>query len=141
MLCNFSEPTMRVNASISAGSAIGSVDIVQQPAQILQRVGHGLQKVRLALVESAESVGAQRLHDANVNVGVVVAQKPLPVQLDESRQRVEIVIQQLLPQLRRQIGLAVKQKRGNVVLQRAPCARPGSRGSTARPSRSMMLRD
>ena len=41
------------------------------------------------------------------------------IKLDETGKRVEIMIEQLLAQFRRQIGLGVVQKRSDVVLQRA----------------------
>ncbi len=72
-----------------------------------------------ALIEAAKAISAQRLHDADINVGVVVLHERFAIQLDETGKRVEIVIEQLLAQLRRQIGLAIVQKRGDVVLQRA----------------------
>ena len=97
----------------------GQLDVVKQPAQVFQRVGHALQKMSFALVEAAKSVSAQRLHDADVNVGVVVLHEHFAIELDETGQRVEIVIEQLLAQLRRQIGLGVVEKRRDVVLQRA----------------------
>ena len=47
MCCSFSEASMALNASISAGSATGSFDVVQQPAEVLQRVGNTLQELAL----------------------------------------------------------------------------------------------
>ena len=41
------------------------------------------------------------------------------LKLDETGKRVEIMIEQLLAQFRRQIGLGIVQKRSDVVLQRA----------------------
>ena len=128
-------------ASISAGRAMGSLTLCGQPAQVLERVRHALQKVRLALVESAETVGAQRLHDADVNVGVVVLHECVAVDVDEVAEAVEIVVEQLLAQLRRQVGLAVVEQRGDVVLQGAFAAALVVEEDTARPSRSMTLRD
>ena len=70
--CNFSDANMPWKASISAGRAMGSLDVMSQPAQVLQRVGHALQKMRLALIKAAETIGPQRLHDADVHVRVIV---------------------------------------------------------------------
>ena len=78
--------------------------------------------MRFALVEAAKAVSAQRLHDADVNVGIVVLHEHFALKLDETGKRVEIMIEQLLAQLRRQIGLAIVQKRGDVILQRASAA-------------------
>ncbi len=46
--------------------------VVQQPAQIFQCVRYALQKMDFALVESAKAVRSQRLHDADVDVSVVM---------------------------------------------------------------------
>ena len=62
------------------------------------------------------------------------------LKLDETGKRVEIVIEQLLAQLRRQIGLGVVQKRSNVILQRAFAAALVIQEKWL-PSRSMTLRD
>src|SRR5215469_4496199 len=97
----------------------GQCDVVQQPAQVLQRVGHALQKVHLALVESAKTVGPQRLHDADINVSVVVVQERLALNVCEALESVQIMVEQLLSQLRRQVSLRVEQQRGDVILQRA----------------------
>ena len=101
------------------GQRDGQLDVVSQPAQILERVGDALQEVGLALVESAETVGAEGLQDADVDVGVVVLHECGAVDGDEAGEAVEIVVEQLLAQRRRQIGLAVVEERGDVVLQRA----------------------
>ena len=93
--------------------------VVLQPAQVLERIGDALQEVNFAFVESAEAVGAQRLHDADVNVGVVVMHEGFALEIEEAAQRIEIVVEQLLAQFRRQVGLGVVEKRGDVVLQRA----------------------
>ena len=92
---------------------------MQQPAQILQCVGHALQKMDFALVESAKAVSSQGLHDAHINERIVVLHERFTLDLDEAGKRVEIVIEQLLAQFRRQIGFGVVQERSDVVLQRA----------------------
>src|SRR4029077_11670783 len=73
----------------------------------------------LPLVKTAKSVSAQGLHDAHVDVGVVVPQKRFAVELYPLTQRVQIMREQFLAQLRRQVRLGIEQKRGDVVLQRA----------------------
>src|ERR1700727_372178 len=57
------------------GQSNWQLNVVQQPAQVLQRVGHALEEMHFAFVESAESVGAQSLHDADVDVGIVILQE------------------------------------------------------------------
>src|SRR5207302_3923558 len=72
-----------------------------------------------AFIKAAKTVGAQRLHDANVNVSVVVAQESLAIERDEPGEGVEIVIEKLLAKVGREIGFGVIQKRCDVVLQSA----------------------
>src|SRR6202521_4665705 len=71
------------------------------------------------LVEAAKSIGAQGLHDTNVNVGIVMLHEHGAIEIEETGQAVEIVIEQLLSQIWRQVGLGIVQKRNNIVLQRA----------------------
>ena len=100
----------------------GQLDVVKQPAQVFQRVRHALQKMRFALIKAAKAIGAQCLHDADVNVGIVVLHEYLTLKLDETGKLVDVVIEQLLAQFRRQIGLSIVQKRSDIVLQRASAA-------------------
>src|SRR6202163_1063369 len=72
-----------------------------------------------ALVKAAKSISAQGLHNANVNVGVVMLHEHGAIELEEAAQAVEIMIEQLLPQFGRQVRLGIVQKRSNIVLQRA----------------------
>src|SRR5580765_5614490 len=95
------------------------LDVVQQPSQVLQRIRHALQEVRLALVEAAESVGSQRLHDADVNESVVVAEKFFAIEPDVIRELVDVVVQQLLAKFRRKVGFGVVEQGRDVVLQGA----------------------
>ena len=92
---------------------------MRQPAQVLQRVWHALKKVGLALIEPPVAIGSQGLHDADVNERVIVLHEGFAVNRDETGEAVEIVVEQFLAQLRRQIGLAIEQERRDVVLQRA----------------------
>src|SRR5882724_5008359 len=85
----------------------GEPDVVKEPAEIFQSVGHALQKMSLALIKAAKAVSAQCLQDADVNVGIVVAQEGVAVQLDEAGKPVEIVIEELLTELGREIGFGV----------------------------------
>src|SRR5258708_39761981 len=91
---------------------------MQQPAQIFHRVRHALQKMRLALVKAAKAVRAQGLHDAHVNVSVVVPQERFALELYVMTKRFEIMIEQILTHFRRQIGFGVEQKRSDAILQR-----------------------
>src|SRR5256884_3782461 len=70
------------------------------------------------LVKAAKSVSAQGLHDANVNVGVVMLHERGTIEIDQTGQAIEIMIEQLLAQFGGQIGFSVVQKRSNIVLQR-----------------------
>src|SRR5215469_13665754 len=90
---------------------------MQKPANVFERVRYALQEVRLALVEAAKSVCAQGLHDANVNVGVVVLEERGTIERDISGKDVQVVIEQLLPQLGRNVGFSVVKQGGHVVLQ------------------------
>src|SRR5712664_4235151 len=94
-------------------------DVVKEPAEVFQGVGDALEKMSFAFIEAAKAVSAQCLQDADVNVGIVVAQEGFAVQLDEARKPVEIVIEELLTELGWEIGLGVVQERGDVVLQSA----------------------
>src|SRR2546428_348404 len=67
-----------------------------------------------ALIKAAKAVSPQRLHDADVNVGIVVLHELFALKLDETGKHVEIMFEQLLAQLRRQIRFGVVQKRGNI---------------------------
>src|SRR5439155_22475753 len=42
--------------------------VMEQPPQILQRIRNALQKMGFTLVKSAEAIGAQRLHNAHVDI-------------------------------------------------------------------------
>ena len=74
--------------------------------------------MRFALVEAAKSIRSQSLHDADVYVGVVIAHELGRSSSRKPASAVEIMIEQLLAQIRRQVGLGVIQKRRNIVLQR-----------------------
>src|SRR6202158_857231 len=71
------------------------------------------------LVKAAKSIGAQGLHDADVNVGVVMLHERGAIEIEEAGEAIEIMIEQLLAQIRGQVGLGIVQKRSNIVLQRA----------------------
>src|ERR1700676_355912 len=98
----------------------GKSGVMQKPAKIFQRVGDGLQEMRFAFVEAAETVGAERLQDADVNVSVVVAEKGFAIKRwDVAGERIEIVVEKLLAELGREIGFGIVEERSDVVLQSA----------------------
>src|SRR2546430_14552613 len=72
-----------------------------------------------AFIKAAKTISTERLHDANVNVGVVVAQEGFAIEGDETAQRVKIMIEKPLAEVGWEIGLGVIQERGNVILQSA----------------------
>src|SRR5207244_805961 len=92
---------------------------MQQPTNVVQRIRYGLQEVSLPFVESTKTVCPHRLHDADVDVRIVILHKNVTFQIDVTRERLEIMIQQVLPQVRRQIGLRVIQQRSNIILERS----------------------
>src|SRR5882762_1997266 len=97
----------------------GQLDVVQQPAQVFQRVGNALQEMSFALIKAAETIGPQRLQNAGIDVGIVVLHEHFVAKFNEAGKRVQIVIEQLLTQLWRQVGLGVVQERSDVILQGA----------------------
>src|SRR6267378_4283021 len=78
--------------------------------------------MRPAFEEAAETVSTEGLHDADVNVGVVVPEESFAIERDEAGKPVEIMIEELLAQIRREVGLGVVQERSDVVLQSASAA-------------------
>src|SRR5258708_1083396 len=97
----------------------GQPNVMEQPAEIFQRVGHALQEMSPAFEETAKTVSTEGLHDADINVGIVVAEEGLGIEGDETGKTVEIVIEELLAQIGREVGLGVVQERSDVVLQSA----------------------
>src|SRR5229473_4580146 len=72
-----------------------------------------------AFEETAETVSTEGLHDADINVGIVVAEESFAIEGDEAGKAVEIMIEELLAQIGREVGLGVVQERSDVVLQSA----------------------
>src|SRR5271170_2527058 len=72
-----------------------------------------------ALVEAAKTIRAQRLHDPDVNVGVIKLHEHSAIEIEKASEAIEIMLEQLLAQIRRQVGLGIVQKRSDVVLERA----------------------
>src|SRR2546423_12664027 len=75
--------------------------------------------MRLALVKPTETVRSQGLHDANVDVCVVVMEKGIALYRNERGECVQIMIKQLLAHSWWKIGLGIEQKRSHIVLQSA----------------------
>jgi hypothetical protein len=96
--------------------------VVKQPAEVFQGVGDALEKMSATLVKAAKAVGSEGLHDTDVNVGVVVAQEGVSVELNETGKPVEIMIEELLAEVGREIGFGIVQERGDVVLESAVTA-------------------
>src|SRR5712692_678955 len=72
-----------------------------------------------AFEEAAETVSTEGLHDADINVCIVVAEETFAIEGDEAGKAVEIVIEELLTQIGREIGLGVVQELSDVILQSA----------------------
>ena len=64
--------------------------------------------MRLALIETTEAIGAKGLHDTDIDIGVVVTQEGLALYRNERGECVQIMIEQLLAQLRWEIGLCIE---------------------------------
>jgi hypothetical protein len=92
---------------------------MQQPAEIFQGVGNALEEMGSAFIEAAKAVSAEGLHDSNINVGVVILEESFAIELDEAGEAVEKVIEELLAEFGRQVGLGVVEERGDVVLESA----------------------
>src|SRR2546429_6373846 len=73
--------------------------------------------MRTTFVESAETIGAERLENSGVDVSVVVLEKSVAIDLGVFGDAIEIVIEKLLAEFGREIGLCVEEKRGQVVLE------------------------
>ena len=93
--------------------------IMQQPAQVFQRVRHTLQEMGLAFVEASKTVRPQGLKNSHIDVCIVMTMKRFTIQIDETLERIQIIFEKLLAKRWRQIGLGVIEQRSNVILQRA----------------------
>ena len=84
--------------------------MMEQPAEVFQGVGDALQKMDFAFEEAAKTVSAERLQDANVDVGIKVLKERGSIKLDEAGEAVEIMIEELLAEFGRQVGFGVVQE-------------------------------
>src|SRR3984885_4243448 len=94
----------------------------KQPAHILQRIRHALQEMRFALIESTKAISTQGLHDAQIDIRVVMAHERVAIKRGEIGETHEVEIEKLRTQLRRKIGFGVEQGGGDIILQRALAA-------------------
>ena len=78
-----------------------------------------MQEMRPAFVKAAETVGTEGLEDADVNVRVVVLEEGVAVDFGKFGDAIEIVIEKLLAEFGREVGLCVEKERGQVVLEGA----------------------
>lgn len=92
---------------------------MQEPAKIFQGVGNALEKMGFAFVEAAETVSAEGLHDADVDVSVVMADESFAVDGNKFFERAKIVVEKLLTEIGREIGFGVVEERGDIVLEGA----------------------
>src|SRR5579871_1393663 len=69
------------------------LDVVGKPAQIFQRVRNTLEKMRLALIESTEPVGAKSLHDAHIDIRIVMLHECGSIELDKAAEAVEVIVE------------------------------------------------
>src|SRR5262249_5406302 len=93
------------------GKSDRQLDIVQEPTEIFERKGDGLEKVGFAFVEAAETVGAERLHDTDVNVGVVVPEEGFAIDGDVGFESAKVVVEKVLAKGGRKVGFGVKEQR------------------------------
>src|SRR5579863_10254838 len=92
---------------------------MQEPAKVFQGVRDALEEMGFAFVEAAKAVSAEGLHDADVNVGVVMADEGFAIDRDKFFEGAKIVVEKLLTEVGREIGFGVVEERSDVVLQGA----------------------
>ena len=78
-----------------------------------------MEEVGFAFVEAAETVGAESLQDADVDVSVVKAEEGIAVDVNKFFQGTEIIVEELLAEIGREVGFGVVEERGDVVLEGA----------------------
>src|SRR2546430_6516674 len=70
-----------------------------------------------AFVEPAEPVSAERLENSGVDVSIVMLEKSVAIDVGVFGDAIEIVIEKLLAEFGREVGLCVEEERGQVVLE------------------------
>jgi hypothetical protein len=78
-----------------------------------------LKKVDFAFIEASETVSAKGLHDADIDVSVVIVEEGFAIDRNEFFERAKIVVEKLLAKFGRKIGFGVVEERSDVVLQSA----------------------
>src|SRR5439155_21251476 len=73
--------------------------------------------MRTTFVESAETIGAERLKNSGVDVSIVVLEKSVAIDLGVFGDAIEIVIEKLLAEFGREISLCVEEERDQIVLE------------------------
>jgi hypothetical protein len=101
------------------GECDGQLGLMQEPAEIFQGVGDALEEMGFAFVEAAEAVSAEGLHNADVDISVVMADEGFAIDGDKFFERAKIIVEELLAEVGREIGFGVVEERGDVVLQGA----------------------
>ena len=86
----------------------GQFCVVEEPAKVFQGVGDALKEMSFAFVEAAKTVGAERLENAHVDVGVVIVEEDVAVQVEKLAQAAEIMFEEILAERRWQIGFGVE---------------------------------
>src|ERR1700722_3521228 len=95
------------------------LQVVQQPAQIFQRIRNALQEMGLTFVKSPEPIRSQSLQNPHINVSIRIMEKLVAIHLDKGAYSLQVKPQQLLPQLRGQICLRIVEQGSDVILQRS----------------------
>lgn len=101
------------------GKSDGKFGVMQEPAEIFEGVGDALQEMDFAFVEAAETVGAEGLHNANVNVGVIKTEEGFAIDREVRGEGAKIIVEKLLAKVGREVGFGVVEERGDVVLEGA----------------------
>src|SRR5256885_1856634 len=70
-----------------------------------------------AFVKPAETIGAERLKNSGVDISIVMLEKSVAIDLGVFGDAIEIVIEKLLAEFGREVGLCVEEERGQVVLE------------------------
>src|SRR5204863_7592354 len=81
------------------GNGYRQLHILKQPAQILHCIRDTLKKMSLAFKEAAVAISAQCLQDADVNIRIVVLHECRAIKINETGKTVQIMIEQLLPEM------------------------------------------
>jgi len=81
---------------------------VQEPAEVFQGVGNTLEEMRFAFVEAAKTVSAERLENADVDVGIVKVEEGIAVHIEKLAKATDVMFEEILTERRRQIGLGVE---------------------------------